>query len=168
MKTSTTKFVETCLLKNCFSSNNKSLAKMYGCPEVKIGFPSKKITEEKQFVDFMAYDKTEELVRCYEIKTSMSDLKSNCTFSFVGHLNYLVITRDMWFAANCNSKYFTDIVGRTDIGIILCYTNPGDDMGTLSTAKIPTKVNVPNDVTNILKESLIRSLFYKYTNALVI
>lgn len=163
MKTIETLQVEECLSNSCFANKNKSLANTYGCTEVKIGFASDKIEgHNKEFVDFMSYDRKADIFRCYEIKTSEQDLKSNAKLSFVGHLNYLVITKKMWIYHGTDTRYFTDIIGDDRVGIIVCDT----DAGTLSTAKKPTKIYLSDKNYNILKDSLVRTLFYKYNKAL--
>lgn len=65
---------------------------VYGCFEVTIGLGGKEI------VDFITYE-TDGIFRCYEIKTSLSDLKSKAKLSFVGHYNYLVMPDDLYHEA---------------------------------------------------------------------
>ena len=163
MKTIETVQVEECLSNSCFTDKNKSLANTYGCTEVEIGFPATRIEQHtKEFVDFLSYDRRANLFRCYEIKTSEQDLKSNAKLSFVGHLNYLVITKKMWIYHNTDVRYFTDIIENDKVGIIICDT----ENSTLSTAKRPTKIHISDKQHNILKDSLVRTLFYKYNKAL--
>lgn len=163
LKTIETLQVEECLSNSCFTDNNKSLATVYGCTEVEIGFPTTRVEEHnKEFVDFMSYDRRANLFRCYEIKTSEQNLKSDAKLSFVGHLNYLVITKKMWVYHGTDTRYFTDIIGDDRVGIIVCDT----DASTLSTAKKPTKIYLSDKNYNILKDSLVRTLFYKYNKAL--
>lgn len=65
---------------------------VYGCFEVTIGLGGNEI------VDFITYE-TDGIFRCYEIKTSIADLKSTAKLSFVGHYNYLVMPDDLYHEA---------------------------------------------------------------------
>lgn len=65
---------------------------VYGCFEVTIGLGGNEI------VDFITYE-TDGTFRCYEIKTSLADLKSKSKLSFVGHYNYLVMPDDLYHEA---------------------------------------------------------------------
>lgn len=163
LKTFETLRVEECLSNSCFTDNNKSLATVYGCTEVEVGFPATRIEgHNKEFVDFMSYDRKADIFRCYEIKTSEQDLKSDAKLSFVGHLNYLVITKKMWIYHNMDVRYFTDIIEDDRVGIIICDT----ENSTITTVKRPTKIHISDKQHNILKDSLVRTLFYKYNKAL--
>jgi hypothetical protein len=59
------------------------------CFEVTIGIGG------KERVDYMTYD-TKGVWRCYEIKTSVADFRSKAKKSFVGHLNYFVLTKEIY------------------------------------------------------------------------
>lgn len=62
---------------------------VFGCFEVTIGWYG----DER--VDYMTYD-TKGIVRCYEIKTSLSDFNSKAKLSFVGNYNYYALTPDLY------------------------------------------------------------------------
>ena len=62
---------------------------VYGCFEVTIGYNG------KERVDYMTYD-TKDIFRCYEIKVSEQDFKSNATLSFFGNYNYYVLTQELY------------------------------------------------------------------------
>lgn len=155
MKTKATREIEQELINSCFSSNNKSLAKMYGCLEVRIGFPSKALSKKEEYVDFLTFEKTKQIFRCYEIKTSFSDLKSKASKSFYGNYNYLVISEDLYKeVGNKIYDYVPEFVG------LMVYK----DKSFYSVRKAKRQ-NVLPETADILKDSLIRSLFYKAYSA---
>ena len=86
-KTMITKNIENALNNMCRSK------RLYGCEEVTIGFPNN--GHGNEIVDFMTMD-SKGVLRCYEIKVSLSDLKSKAKKSWYGNYNYLVITEDLF------------------------------------------------------------------------
>ncbi|EGQ3560718.1 hypothetical protein JL917_12035 [Staphylococcus pseudintermedius] len=71
----------------------KGKLNVYGCHEVTIGIePLKK---GREIVDFLTYD-SKNVFRAYEIKVTKEDLKSTAKLSFVGHYNYLVLTKELY------------------------------------------------------------------------
>lgn len=62
---------------------------VFGCFEVTIGFGG------KERVDYMTYD-TNGIFKCYEIKVTKTDFRSEAAKSFVGHYNYYVLTRELY------------------------------------------------------------------------
>lgn len=83
MKTDLTRQAEKCVW---YHTNKQGV---FGCFEVTIGWFG------KERVDFMTYS-TDNTIRCYEIKVTLSDLKSKASQTFIGDYNYLVITQDLW------------------------------------------------------------------------
>ncbi|KJD44195.1 hypothetical protein [Paenibacillus terrae] len=75
------------LERDIYAATNKM--GVFGCFEVTIGWYG------EQRVDYMTYD-TKGVFRCYEIKVSKSDYKSNAHNTFVGHYNYYVMTRELY------------------------------------------------------------------------
>lgn len=67
---------------------------MMGCFEVTIGYYG------SQRVDYLTYD-YKGIWRCYEIKTSLSDFHSKAAITFVGHLNYYVLTSELYEKVKC-------------------------------------------------------------------
>jgi hypothetical protein len=59
------------------------------CFEVTIGIGG------SERVDYITYD-TKKVWRCFEIKTSVADFRSKAKKSFVGHLNYFVLTKEVY------------------------------------------------------------------------
>lgn len=126
---------------------------VFGCFEVTIGFFG------KERVDYMTYD-TKGIFRCYEIKASKSDFHSNAKKSFVGHYNYFVLTRQLYnevkdeipkgigvyVGENCVKK-----ATKRDIDNAPEYEYRRSVGGRSTTLSIP--------YTNMLKESLLRSLY---------
>ena len=70
-----------------YKSTNKQGT--FGCFEVTIGWFG------KERVDYMTFD-TKGVWRCYEIKSSVSDFRSKSAKTFVGHLNYFVMTEELY------------------------------------------------------------------------
>lgn len=114
----------------------------FGCEEVTIGWCG------KERVDYMTYN-TQGVFRCYEIKISKSDFHSNNHNSFVGHLNYYVLTQELY------SKVSDEIPD--GIGVIIFNGN------NLSFRKRP-KHREPTVNVQALKDYFIRSLFRKADN----
>jgi hypothetical protein len=69
--------------------NNTIKMGVYGCLEVSIGWNC------AERVDFMTYNTNGEF-RCYEIKVSKADFRSNCKASFVGNYNYYVMPNELY------------------------------------------------------------------------
>lgn len=112
-------------------------SKWFGCPEVTIGWYG------KQRVDFMTMD-CKEIFRCFEIKISKADFKSEHGHNFVGHFNYYVIPKDLY-------ENIKDEIPK-HIGVYIWNGK------YLSLLKRPRKQELKVDI-NILKNSMIRSLY---------
>lgn len=105
---------------------------VFGCFEVTIGwFGSER-------VDYMTYD-TKGIWRCYEIKVSVSDFKSNAKNTFIGHFNYYVMSQELYI------KVKNEIASH--IGVYV----------SGRCVKKPKKQGLRVD-ESVLKNSLIRSL----------
>ena len=91
MKSPTTNHIEYLIFKH----TNK--LGTYGCREVKIGGVKTRqfVTDKKEFVDYMTITSDGEIT-CYEIKSSLADIKSNAGLSFYGHKNYFVMPTEMF------------------------------------------------------------------------
>lgn len=112
MKSQTTKNIEYLL----FQNTNK--LGTYGCREVKIGGVKtrKFITDKKEFVDYMTIT-SDGNITCYEIKSSLEDIKSNASLSFYGHKNYFVIPTELYNDI-CNESWFLRKLENHSIGVI--------------------------------------------------
>ncbi|PGT90068.1 hypothetical protein [Bacillus thuringiensis] len=62
---------------------------VFGCFEVTIGWYG------KERVDYLTYD-TKGIWRCYEVKVSLADFRSNSFTTFVGHYNYYVMPEELY------------------------------------------------------------------------
>lgn len=152
METLETIKIKKILLDSCFGSNPK-LAKEYGTAEVTIDF--QRNAKGKEIVDFMSYDAKNDIFRCYEIKISMADFKSNAKKSWYGNYNYLVISKGLY-----EKQPFSEWKNAIpkEVGIIVVNT----DTGEKECLKRSIKKEVENK--NALKNSLLRSMFYQNCN----
>lgn len=127
--------------KNIWSTTQKM--GVFGCFEVTIGWGG------RERVDYIAYD-TKGIWRCYEIKASKSDFYSDAKHTFVGHYNYYVMPLQVY------KEVMHDIP--KDIGVYIdgqyCKKNP-------------RKRELGID-EQVLKSSLIRSLFREYEKSYMI
>lgn len=112
MKSSTTNHIEYLLFQHTHKLGT------YGCREVKIGGVKtrKFITDKKEFVDYMTITSDGEIT-CYEIKSSLEDIKSNARLSFFGHKNYFVMPKGV-YEKICNESWFLRKLENQTIGVI--------------------------------------------------
>ena len=112
MKSPTTNHLEYLI----FQHTNK--LGVYGCREVKIGGVKTKqfITGNQEFVDYMTITSDGEIT-CYEIKSSLSDIKSNARLSFYGHKNYFVMPTELYDDI-CNESCFLRKLENHTVGVI--------------------------------------------------
>ena len=132
---------------------------IYGCEEVTIGFPHQK--KGNEIVDFITMD-SKGTIRCYEIKVTLQDLKSNAKKSWHGHYNYLVVSESLHDKVSNWDEYLLD-----NVGLIVHHKTgyvgrngffAGSTLETVFSAK---KNDVSDEMLHILKESMIRSMYYK-------
>lgn len=154
MKRIETMVIEKVLQQSLFGSNPK-LAKEYGTTEVTISHYG--MTNGKEIVDFMSYDVDKDTFRCYEIKVTMQDFHSSAKKSWYGNYNYIVLSEDLykekpldWWVSNIP----------TGIGIIVVNTSTTEKRTVVS----PKKKFVPEEHKAVLKNSLLRTLFYQNQN----
>lgn len=90
----------------------------YGCREVKIGGVKTKrfITDNQEFVDYMTITSDGEIT-CYEIKSSLDDIKSNARLSFYGHKNYFVMPIELYNDI-CDESWFLRKLENHTVGVI--------------------------------------------------
>lgn len=117
MKTELTKKIEYLIFKD---TNKLGVS---GCCEVKIGTHKTKsfLTGEQEFVDYMTITSDGE-IDCYEIKSSMDDLKSSARLSFLGHRNFLVLPSDLYEQV-ATERWFLEKLENHSIGIIVLEEN---------------------------------------------
>ena len=116
----------------------------YGCEEVTIGFAN--AGRGNEIVDFMTMTSTG-IIRCYEIKVTLADLKSKAKLSWYGHYNYLVIGGELMNNIELVKSYIPKEIGILD-----------HNLRSIRRTKLQ---EVPDDVSIMLKESLIRSMYHK-------
>ena len=112
MKTELTKKIEYLIFKD---TNKLGVS---GCREVKIGTQKTKsfLTGEQEFVDYMTITSDGE-IDCYEIKSSMDDLKSSARLSFLGHRNFLVLPSYLYRQVE-SQRWFLGKLENHSIGMI--------------------------------------------------
>lgn len=120
----------------------------YGCEEVTIGFHAEGHGDE--IVDYMTMD-SKDVFRCYELKVTLSDLKTDNKKSFYGDYNYLVVSESLYAKNPSWGNYIPPYVG------ILSGTK-------LTVRRQAKKKTIDNQTREMLKSSLIRSVFWKYEN----
>lgn len=151
MKTEQTLIIEKVLLRGCFGEN-PSLAKEYGTSEVTIGF--QRNGNGKEIVDFLSYDAKKNTYRCYEIKVSMQDFRSAAKKSWCGNYNYLVVSSEL-FAEQSKEKWKNELP--EGVGLIAVNTTTEEKTTILS----PKRQNITAETEDVLKTSLLRTLFYQ-------
>lgn len=117
----------------------KTMIKMgtFGCFEVTIGWYG------KERCDFITYD-TKGIWKCYEIKTSLEDFRSNAALTFCGHYNYFVMTKELF------EKVKHEIPKH--IGVYVNYYKEVKSVKRASKQKLSINEKV-------LKDSFLRSVF---------
>ena len=147
-KTEETKAIENVLRNECRHK------RIYGCGEVTIGF--QKTGHGNEIVDYISMDSSG-IFRCYEIKVSESDLKSGAKKSFYGHYNYLVVTDKLYDRIEAE-KGWADYI-QTSVGIISANIN--DSTACFTSKRKAKKQNLNQETELMLKDSMIRSLYWK-------
>lgn len=151
MKTAETLKIEQVLHKSLFGFNPK-LAKEYGATEVTVGF--QRDAHGHEIVDFLSYDPKKDIFKCYEIKVTMADFHSDAAKSWHGNYNYLVLSRDLYLKQDI-MEWISEIPA--GVGIITINT----DNGLKETVRRAVKRDIDADTKEMLKNSLIRTLFYQ-------
>ena len=146
MKSTLTKRIEYLIFKHTAKLG------ISGCREVKIGTHKTKsfLTGEQEFVDYMTITSDGE-IDCYEIKSSMDDLKSSARLSFLGHRNFLVLPSDLYEQV-ANERWFLEKLENHSIGIIVLKEN--DKLQLLKKCK---KKKLSIGTQTLLLESFARS-----------
>ena len=154
MKRKETLVIEEILYKGLYGSNPR-LAREYGAKEVTLGFArDNRIRGKTEIVDFLSYDMKKDIYKCYEIKISMQDFKSDARKSWYGNYNYLVISKDLYSQEKLD--WWKKQIPK-EIGIIVVNI----ENGRKENVKRSSYQDIPDDNKNILKNSLLRTLFYQ-------
>lgn len=127
--------------------------RLYGCEEITIGFVNAGYGNE--IVDFMTMD-SKGILRCYEIKVTLQDLKSKAKKSWHGHFNYLVVSSDLYRKVSDWKEYLPD-----GVGLIRAYPQKHGSSWGLECVHNPKKQQITDDMNTMLKESIVRSMYYK-------
>ena len=154
MKRIETMIIEKVLLRSCFGANPK-LAKEYGTTEVTIDF--QRNGNGRELVDFISYDPKKDIFRCMEIKISMQDFRSNAKKSWYGNYNYLVLSYDLYQEQSLDN-WKSEIPAH--VGIIVINTSTLER----ETVKRSSAIEIDDVQKDMLKNSLIRTLFYQNQN----
>ena len=88
------------------------------------------------------------IIKCYELKVTLQDLKSDAKKSWYGHYNYLVVSRELYDKVPDWDEYIPK-----HIGIIV-----GE---CLESRRKAQRCKVSAETEIMLKESMIRSMFWK-------
>ena len=112
MKSSLTKKIEYLIFKHTDKIG------VSGCREVKMGTLKTRefLTGEEEFVDYMTITFDGEIT-CYEIKSSIDDLKSSARLSFLGHRNFLVLPSELYKQVELQ-RWFLGKLENHSIGVI--------------------------------------------------
>lgn len=127
--------------------------KIYGCEEITIGFFNNGHGDE--IVDFMTMD-SKGIIRCYEIKVTLQDLKSNAKKSWYGNYNYLVVSDELSRKIDNWDKYIPK-----HIGVIVAFKPKLFDAWQLRIIFNPKVQEINKETSTMLKESIVRSMYYK-------
>ncbi len=126
---------------------------IYGCEEITIGFVNG--GHGNEIVDFMTMD-SKGIIRCYEIKVTLQDLKSKARKSWYGNFNYLVVSGELQSKVNDWTEYLPD-----GVGLLMGYEKKGLPTWELQSIFKSKKQHISNEVSEMLKESMVRSMYYK-------
>ena len=135
---------ETVELENALIKNTRE-KRIYGCEEITIGFYNG--GKGNEIVDFMTMD-SKGIIKCYEIKVTLEDLKSKAKKSWYGNYNYLVVTEELYNKVEDWSLYIP-----RKVGILV-----GNQLVSKRNCK---RQDLDKKTEIMLKESMIRSMFYK-------
>lgn len=124
---------------------------LYGCEEVTIGFHNN--GHGNEIVDFMSMD-SKGIIKCYEIKISLQDLKSDAKKSWYGNYNYLVVTEKLYQEVTDWSVFLPAGTGL----VLASEKTKGFSLRSVIKAR---KQNISAETSMMLKESLVRSIYYK-------
>lgn len=120
---------------------------VFGCFEVTIGFNTTKYGR----ADYMTLD-TKDIFRMYEIKVSKSDFHSKAKHTFKGHYNYYVMTENLYQEVKKEMPKEIGVYVLENDSYVVCKKNP-------------KRQEMSPDDMQILKSSMIRSLYRDYEKA---
>lgn len=139
---------ETLLIENILIQDTLE-KRIYGCEEITIGFYNN--GHGNEIVDFMTMD-SKGIIKCYEIKVTLSDLNSKAKKSFYGHYNYLVLTEELYEKIKNNITNYIS----SEIGILILKNEY-----KLQSKRKAIKQKISLEQELMLKESMVRSIYFK-------
>ncbi len=139
-----TKTRETVELEEALEQRSRK-KREYGCTEVTIGFAYENHGDE--IVDYMSMD-AHRVFKCYEIKVTLQDLKTDNKKSWYGDYNYLVVSESLWMRNVEWDNYIPPYVG------ILVGTS-------LKSQRNAKKKAMVQEDRIMLEDSLLRSVYWK-------
>lgn len=126
---------------------------IYGCEEITIGFVNG--GHGNEIVDFMTMD-SRGIIRCYEIKVTLQDLRSKAKKSWYGNYNYLVVSDELRYKIHDWSEYLPE-----GVGLLMGYEREHFPTWELQSIFNPKKQVIASEINIMLKESMVRSMYYK-------
>lgn len=95
------------------------------------------------------------IIKCYELKVTIQDLKSSAKKSWYGHYNYLVVSVELYSSIFDWNQYIPDHVG-------IIVGSPGRKSERhLESARKSKKCEISPGIETMLKESMVRSMYWK-------
>lgn len=132
-----------------------SYAGRYGCANVLLGYPRGKLVEATNYrMDYLSYDRLANTFYTYTIAMNMDDLDTS-KFHFIGNCNYLVITENLYY--DYRESVYSILNNYPNIGLILYQ----EQDNTIKYLKHYKEIPIEDKVGEILKNCLLRKLFYK-------
>lgn len=128
----------------------------YGCEEITIGFYHNGHGDE--ICDYILMD-SQGIIRCYELKVTMEDLKSKAKKSWYGHYNYLVISEEL---CKQMKRPFSQYGIPEDVGIIVGYkSHNSEHTRWLDNVYKPKRREISEADKLMLTQGMVRSMAYK-------
>lgn len=128
------------------------IKRLYGCEEITIGFYNG--GHGNEIVDFMTMD-SKGVIKCYELKVTLQDLKSTAKKSWYGHYNYLVVSSELYSSISDWNEYVPAHVG------IIIGKPAKQGLRYLESSRKAKKCEVDTETVIMLKESMVRSMYWK-------
>lgn len=127
----------------------------FGCEEITIGFANN--GHGNEICDYILMD-SKGIIRCYELKVTLSDLKSKAKKSWYGHYNYLVVSNDLFNKIQNFDEYIPN-----HVGVIVGHEFKSDSKPPwrLETAFRPKKQDISTEQQLMITQSMIRSMMNK-------
>ena len=136
----------------------------YGCEEITIGFFNN--GHGNEICDYILMD-SKGILRCYELKVTKQDLKSDAKLSWYGNYNYLVVTEELYKKIINEGEDWQSYLPE-GVGLMVGYTVTRFVTSTCQKEVIeydtvirPKKKNLSAEEQLFITQSMIRSMMYK-------